>query len=87
MVNSSQFLLMSFAYIATPRGNKSLQSFRIAVAMVSEGGVVSIGIVVWYAFVMCICRLVHVCRLVRVRDVYLRLWGSGPVLALNREDS
>ena len=26
------------------------------------------------------------CRLVRVCDVYLRLWGSGPVLALNRED-
>ena len=32
------------------------------------------------------CCLVRVRRLVRVRDVYLRLWGLGPVLALNRED-
>jgi len=52
-----------------------------------RGGVIGVGIVVWYAFVMCIYRLVRVCRLVRVRDVYLRLWGLGPVLALNREDS
>ena len=66
MVNSSQFLSMSFAYVATPSGKESLQSFGMAVAMFSEEGK---------------------CRLVRVRDVYLRLWGSGPVLALNREDS
>jgi hypothetical protein len=39
------------------------------------------------------CRLVCVRDLVRVRglvhvcDVYLRLWGVGPVLTLNREDS
>jgi len=43
-----------------------------SVAMFSEEGI------------CCRCRD---CRLVRVRDVYLRLWGLGPVLALNREDS
>jgi len=32
-----------------------------------RGGVISVGIVDWYAFVIYICRLVH------VRDVYLRL--------------
>ena len=31
-------------------------------------------------------RVIRVRGLVRVRDGYLRLWGSGPVLALNRED-
>ena len=31
-------------------------------------------------------RLVRVRHLVRVRDENLRLWGLGPVLALNRED-
>ena len=50
--------------------------FKVGIAIFSEGGVVSIGIVVWY----------RGCRLVRVRDVYLQLWGLGPVLALNRED-
>jgi len=30
--------------------------------------------------------LVRICGLVRVRDVYLRLWGLGLVLALNREN-
>ena len=72
MVNSSQSSSMSFAYVATPGGKESLQLFGIAVAMFSEGGKCC-----WY----------RDCRLVRVRDVYLRLWGSGPVLALNREDS
>jgi len=33
------------------------------------------------------CYWCRDCCLVRVRDVYLRLWGLGPVLALNREDS
>ena len=51
---------MSFAYVATPGGKESLQSFGIAVAMFSEGSVVGVGIVVWYvfvwyAFVTCIC--------------------------------
>ena len=32
------------------------------------------------------CYLVRVCYLVCVRDIYLRLWGLGLVLALNRED-
>ena len=44
---------MSFAYTATPGGRESLQSFGIA--MFSEGGVIGVGIVVWYAFVTCIC--------------------------------
>ena len=62
MVNSSQSSSMSFAYVATPGGKESLQSFGIAVAMFSEGGVVgvgiafSVGVVVWYAFVTCICN-------------------------------
>ena len=66
---------MSFAYVTTPGGKESLQSFGIAVALFSEEG-------------KCCrdCRLVRVRRLVRIRDMYLRLWGSGPVLALNRED-
>ena len=76
MVNSSQSSSMSFAYVATPGGKESLQLFGIAVAMFSEGGKCC-----WCRD----CRLVRVC-LVRIRDVYLRLWGSGPVLALNRED-
>ena len=33
------------------------------------------------------CRLVRIHGLVCICDVYLRLWGSGLVLALNREDS
>jgi len=42
---------MSFAYVATPSGKESLQLFRVVVAIFSEeGSVVSIGIVVWYAF-------------------------------------
>ena len=77
MVNSSQSSSMSFAYVATPGGKESLQSFGMAVAMLSEEGKCC-----WCRD----CRLVHVCCLVRVRDVYLRLWGSGPVLALNCED-
>jgi hypothetical protein len=63
---------MSFAYAATPGGKESLQLFRVIVAMFSEEGK---------------CYWCRDCRLVRVRDVYLRLWGLGPVLALNREDS
>ena len=43
---------MSFAYIATPGSRESLQSFGIAVAIFSEGGVVGVGIVVWYAFII-----------------------------------
>jgi len=42
---------MSFAYVATPGGKESLQLFRVVVAIFSEeGSVVSVGIVVWYAF-------------------------------------
>ena len=33
-----------------------------------------------------VCGLVRVRSLVRVCDGYLQLWGSGLVLALNRED-
>jgi hypothetical protein len=33
------------------------------------------------------CYRYRDCHLVRVRDVYLRLWGLGLVLALNCEDS
>ena len=51
---------MSFAYVVTLGGKESLQLFGIAVAMFSEGGVVGVGIVVWYAFVTCICCLVRV---------------------------
>ena len=72
IVNSSQSLLISFAYEATPCGKESSQLFEVGVAMFSEGGK---------------CYWCRDCRLVRVRDVYLRLWGSGLVLALNREDS
>jgi hypothetical protein len=80
---------MSFAYIATPGGKESLQLFGIAVAMFLEGGVVGIGIVVWCrdCYLVHVHDLVRVYGLVRICDVYLRLWGSGPVLALNREDS
>jgi len=62
---------MSFAYVATPSGKESLQSFGVA-AMFSEEG-------------KCYrdCRLSFSTRL----DENLRLWGSGPVLALNRKDS
>jgi hypothetical protein len=38
MVNSSQFLLISFAYKATPSSKKSSQSFKVGVAMFLEGG-------------------------------------------------
>jgi hypothetical protein len=65
IVNSSQFSSISFAYIATPNSKESLQSFRMAIAMLLEEGK-------YY--------------LVRIHDVYLQLWGSGLVLALNRED-
>jgi len=42
---------MSFAYVATPSSKESLQSFRVVVAIfLEEGSVVSVGIVVWYAF-------------------------------------
>jgi len=42
---------MSFAYVATPGGKESLQSFGVVVAIFSEeGSVVGVGIVVWYAF-------------------------------------
>ena len=86
-VNSSQSLLISFAYLATPSSKESFQLFKVGVAIFSEGGK-------WYQY--------RDCRLVRVRnvylsfstrllfstrlDIYLRLQGSGPVLALNRED-
>ena len=63
---------MSFAYAATPGGKESSQSFEVGVAIVSEEGKCC-----WYRDY----------RLVRVCDVYLRLWGLGLVLALNREDS
>ena len=46
---------MSFVYVATPGGKESLQSFGIAVAIFSEGGVIGVGIVVWYAFMTYIC--------------------------------
>jgi len=65
IVNSSQFLSMSFAYIATPSSRESLQLFGIAMFR-RKGSVISVGIVVWYAFVMYIYRLVRVRRLVRV---------------------
>jgi len=38
VVNSSQSLSMSFAYIATPSGKESFQLFRVVVAMFSEEG-------------------------------------------------
>jgi len=57
-VNSSQFLLISFAYKATPSGKESSQSFEVGVAMFLEGGK---------------CYWRRDCRLVRVRNVYLRL--------------
>ena len=79
--------MISFAYKATPGGKESSQLFEVGVAMFSEEGK---------------CYWCRDCRLVRVRDVYLlfsmrssfgtrldvylRLWGSGPVLALNCED-
>ena len=81
MVNSSQSSLISFAYKATPGGKESSQLFEVGVAMFSEEG---------KCYWCRDCRLVRVIRvrcLVRVRDENLRLWGSGPVLALNREDS
>ena len=77
MVNSSQFLLMSFAYIATPNSRKSLQSFKIAVAMFSEEG---------KCHLVRIHSLIRICGLVHVHNMYLQLWGSGLVLALNCED-
>jgi hypothetical protein len=55
-VNSSQFLLISFAYKATPSGKESSQSFKVGVAMFLEGGK---------------CYWYRDCRLVRVRDIYL----------------
>jgi hypothetical protein len=51
-VNSSQFLLMSFAYEATPCGKESSQSFEVGVAISSEEGKCC-----WCRD----CRLVHVC--------------------------
>ena len=66
---------MSFAYAATPSGKESFQLFEVA--MFLEGGKCY-----WYRD----CYLVRVCYLVCVRDIYLRLWGLGLVLALNRED-
>jgi len=36
--NSSQSLLISFAYAATPGGKESLQLFRVIVAMFLEEG-------------------------------------------------
>jgi len=63
--------------VATPSGKESSQSFEVGVAMFLE-----VGKCYWYRD----CRLVRVRCLVRVCDVYLRLWGLGPVLALNRED-
>ena len=41
---------MSFAYVATFGGKESFQSFKIAVAMFSEGSVVGIRIIIWYVF-------------------------------------
>ena len=71
---------MSFAYVVTLGGKESLQLFGIAVAIFSEGSVVGVGIVVWCPFMTCTCCLVRVC------NVYLWLWGSGLVLALNYKD-
>jgi len=54
--NSSQSLLISFVYSATPSSKESFQLFKVGVAMFfffffwREGSVISIGIVVWYAF-------------------------------------
>ena len=57
VVNSSQSLLISFAYVSTPSGKESLQSFRVVVAIFSEegkyyrvvgGGIIGIGIAVCY---------------------------------------
>jgi hypothetical protein len=57
VVNLSQSLLISFAYVSTPSGKESLQSFRVVVAIFSEegkyykvvgGGVIGIGITVYY---------------------------------------
>jgi len=36
--NSSQSLLMSFAYLATPSGKESFQLFEVGVAMFLEEG-------------------------------------------------
>jgi len=38
MVNSSQSLLISFAYKATPSGKESFQLFKVGVAMFLGGG-------------------------------------------------
>ena len=46
IVKSSQFLLMSFAYKATPSSKESSQLFKVGVAMFSEGSVIGVGIVV-----------------------------------------
>ena len=56
MVNSSQSLSISLAYIATPSSKESFQSFKVGVAIFLEGGKYY-----W-------CRD---CRLVRVRNIYL----------------
>ena len=87
-MNLSQSLLISFTYLATPSGKESFQLFKVGVAMFLEGGK-------WYWYRD--CRLVRVCDVYLLfgtrllfstrSDVYLRLWGLGPVLALNREDS
>jgi hypothetical protein len=64
IVNSSQSLLISFAYKATPSGKESSHSFKVGVAIFSGGGKYYWGRD---------CRLVRVRYLVRVRDVYLQL--------------
>ena len=77
IINLSQFLLMNFAYTATPSGKESSQSFKVGVAIFLEEGKCY-----W-------CRdyhLLHVRHLVRIYDIYLRLWGLRPVLALNYKD-
>ena len=56
IVNSSQSLLISLAYVATPSGKESFQSFKVGVAIFLEG--------VKYYW----CRD---CCLVRVRNIYL----------------
>jgi len=72
---------MSFMCSAIPSNKESFQLFKVSIAIFLEGGK---------------CYWCSDYHLVRVRDVYLlfsmhldenlRLWGLGPVLALNRED-
>jgi len=71
-------------YKATPSSKESSQSFKVGVAMFLGGGKCYWGRDCRLVRVYC---LVRVRGLVRVCNIYLRLWGLGLVLALNREDS